>query len=162
MTTRHPFRKNRNTLLFRFYYSISLFPLQVQITKNLLWDNQNGGRDNLLARFWTSNHATRLKANAFRREFATQSQSSPLSAPFGRAGWRCVRVQEGEKAKQKTDLLDSNCDKLRALRLSSAEFQEKFCPLCAPLARRVEQMFGYSGGKRANKKQTADAVCFLL
>ena len=39
---------------------------------------------------------------------------SPLFAPFGRAGWRCVRVQEGKKAKQKTDLLDSNCDKLRA------------------------------------------------
>ena len=54
---------------------------------------------NVLARFWTSNHATRLKANAFRREFATRSQSSPLSAPFGRAGWS-VRVQEGEPTKK--------------------------------------------------------------
>ena len=54
---------------------------------------------NVLARFWTLNHATRLKANAFRREFATWSQSSPLSAPFGRAGWS-VRVQEGEPTKK--------------------------------------------------------------
>ena len=34
------------------------------------------------------NQTTRLKAKAFRREFATKSQSSPLFALFERAGWR--------------------------------------------------------------------------
>ena len=55
----------------------------------------------------TSNHATRLKANAFRREFATRSQSSPLSAPFGRAGWRCVRVQRGKRQNKRPEAIAS-------------------------------------------------------
>ena len=53
------------------------------------------------------NQTTRLKANAFRRKFATQSQSSPLFALFERAGWRVF--ESGRKgANEKSTPLDSN------------------------------------------------------
>ena len=69
-----------------------------------------------------SNHATRLKTCAFRL----------CSRPLGAQGGDVFESGRGKKAKQKPDLLDSNCDKLRTLRLSSAEFQRKFCPLVLP------------------------------
>ena len=47
------------------------------------------------------NQTTRLKAKAFRREFATRSQSSPLFALFERAGWRVFKTDGRKKAKQK-------------------------------------------------------------
>ena len=53
-----------------------------------------------------SNHATRLKACAFRREFATRSQSSPLFAPEGRAGWS-VRVQRGKRQNKRPEAIAS-------------------------------------------------------
>ena len=53
-----------------------------------------------------SNHATRLKAKAFRREFATLSQSSPLClARFARSS-QDIRMSERNKgAKQKPEAI---------------------------------------------------------
>jgi hypothetical protein len=55
-----------------------------------------------------SNHATRLKAKAFRCEFATLSQSSPLClARFARSS-QDIRMSERNKgAKQKPEAIAS-------------------------------------------------------
>ena len=69
----------------------------------------------------------------------------------------CARVALGrvrqEKSQNKSPELPDiePCDKLRALRLSSAEFQRKFCPLFLPL---VGASCSYtSNSKREAKKQ---------
>ena len=80
----------------------------------------------------------------------------PCSRPSGAQGG--VFGYSGGKGKIKGAPWDIEpCDKLRALRLSSAEFQRKFCPLSAPFGRagwsvRVQQR------EKAKQKTRGDCL----
>ena len=102
--------------------------------------------------------ASQVEEKCFRSKrpnFASKNAFSPsaaLRAAACKARVALGRVRQEKSQNKSPELPDIEpCDKLRALRLSSAEFQRKFCPLFLPL---VGASCSYtSNSKREAKKQ---------